>query len=353
MTQPSKPPKPRKHSSTLGANKKTRLPAAARPKPDSAATASLLHPRNRHQGRYDFGLLAKDTPELAAFITLNPYGEQSIDFADPAAVKTLNRALLKTFYGIEHWDIPEHYLCPPIPGRADYIHYLADLLAQSNAGVIPRGPTVRALDIGVGANGIYPLIGHSEYGWRFLGSDIDSVALASVNAIIQANRGLAAGIEVRRQMSHTHTFKGLLTAQERFDLTLCNPPFHASQQEAQIGSQRKWRGLGKAQPRHKAAMLNFGGQNNELWCQGGEALFIRRMIEESADVRSQVLWFSTLVSKESNLPGVYRSLEKVNAVDVRTVQMAQGQKKSRFVAWTFLNASAQQAWCEHSLCQRD
>lgn len=344
MTQPSKPSTSRKHSSTRDSNKKARLPAAARSKPDSVATASLLHPRNRHQGRYDFDLLAKNTPELTAFIILNPYGEQSINFADPAAVKTLNRALLQTFYGVEHWDIPDNYLCPPIPGRADYIHYLADLLAQSNAGVIPRGPTVHALDIGVGANGIYPIIGHSEYGWRFLGSDIDSVALASVNAVIQANRGLAEGIEVRQQMSPAHTFKGLLTTQERFDLTLCNPPFHASQQEAQSGSQRKWRGLGKSQPGHKAPMLNFGGQNNELWCQGGEALFVRRMIEESTDVCSQVLWFSTLISKESNLPDVYRSLEKVNAVEVRTVQMAQGQKKSRFVAWTFLNASAQQAW---------
>jgi 23S rRNA (adenine1618-N6)-methyltransferase len=318
-----------------------------RRKADSAATASLLHPRNRHQGRYDLGLLTKDTPELAAFITLNPYGEQSIDFSDPTAVKTLNRALLKTFYNVDHWDVPDNYLCPPVPGRADYIHYLADLLAQSNAGVIPRGPTVQVLDVGVGANGIYPIIGHSEYGWRFLGSDIDSEALASVSAIIQANHRLADGIEVRRQMSPTHMFKGLLNAQERFDLTLCNPPFHASQQEAQSGSQRKWRGLGKYRPGDKAPRLNFGGQNNELWCPGGEALFVRRMIEESTDVGSQVLWFSTLISKESNLPNVYRSLEKVDAAEVRTVQMAQGQKKSRFVAWTFLDASAQQAWCKH------
>lgn len=288
--------------------------------------------------------MIKDTPELAAFVFLNPHGNESIDFANPAAVKTLNRALLKSFYGIEHWDIPANYLCPPIPGRADYVHYLADLLASNTTGIIPRGATVRVLDIGVGANAIYPLIGHAEYGWQFLGSDIDANALASAQTIIHANHGLSTAIKLRRQKSHKHVFQGLLSVNDYFDLTLCNPPFHMSQEEALSGTRRKWRGLGKAVPKQTTSTLNFGGQNTELWCEGGEALFIRRMIEESTTVSSQVLWFSTLVSKASNLPGVLYALRKANAFDVRTVEMAQGQKKSRFVAWTFLSAAAQEAW---------
>ncbi|MCQ9616077.1 23S rRNA (adenine(1618)-N(6))-methyltransferase RlmF [Paenalcaligenes niemegkensis] len=304
----------------------------------------MLHPRNRHQGRYDFARLIKDTPELAAFVFLNPYGNQSIDFADPGAVKLLNRALLKTYYNIKHWDIPVNYLCPPIPGRADYVHHLADLLATNNAGIIPSGATVRVLDIGVGANAIYPLIGHAEYGWAFLGSDIDAVALTSARTIIQANPGFSTAIKLRQQKSHKHIFQDLLGANDYFDLTLCNPPFHTSREDALSGTRRKWRGLGKAVPKQTTSALNFGGQSTELWCEGGEALFIRRMIEESTSIRSQVLWFSTLVSKESNLPGLLHALRKVNAFDVRTVEMTQGQKKSRFIAWTFLNAAAQQAW---------
>ena len=58
----------------------------------------------------------------------------------------LNRALLKADYGIDFWDIPPNYLCPPIPGRVDYIHHLADLLARSNNNEIPRGPQIKALD---------------------------------------------------------------------------------------------------------------------------------------------------------------------------------------------------------------
>ena len=140
-----------------------------------------LHPRNRHRGRYDFPQLADALPALKPFLKPNPYdaAELTIDFADPAAVKTLNAALLSHFYGVAHWDIPAHYLCPPIPGRADYLHHVADLLAAGNGGGIPRGNATRILDIGVGANCIYPLIGQHEYGWRFVGTDIDPVTIAA------------------------------------------------------------------------------------------------------------------------------------------------------------------------------
>ena len=102
-----------------------------------------MHSRNKHVGRYDFEALTKSVPDLAAFVTLNPLKERTIDFANPAAVKALNRGLLKTFYGVSHWDIPPGYLCPPVPGRADYIHYAADLLSSLNEGTIPRGDCVR------------------------------------------------------------------------------------------------------------------------------------------------------------------------------------------------------------------
>ncbi len=324
-------------SSSKRGNSTAKLPTPSKP-------AALLHPRNRHQGRYDFDALIKDTPELSTFVFVNPYGDKSIDFANPAAVKTLNRALLKSFYGIAHWNIPANYLCPPIPGRADYVHYLADLLASKNKGVIPRDAAVRVLDIGIGANAIYPLIAHAEYGWQFLGSDIDANALTSARTTIHANPGLSAAIKLRQQKSPAHIFKGVLGTNDYFDLTLCNPPFHSSQEEALSSNQRKWRGLGKAEPNQRTAKLNFGGQNTELWCDGGEALFIRRMIEESTTVSKQVFWFSSLVSKASNLPDVLSALKKAKAFEVKTVEMTQGQKQSRFVAWTFLDAAEQENW---------
>ena len=309
----------------------------------SAPQKPTFHPRNRHQGRYDFPQLIKASPDLAQFVILNPYGKQSIDFANPQAVKVFNRALLRSLYGIEHWNIPDGYLCPPIPGRADYLHGLADLLAEDNRGEIPHGASVRALDIGVGANCVYPLLGHSDYRWQFLGSDIDPQALAAATAIVQANK-LGKGISLRQQVNPRFILQGLLGAEERFAVTLSNPPFHASLEEATRGSQRKWRALGKADPKRKLPVLNFGGQNNELWCEGGEIRFVTQLINESVAVAEQVLWFSTLVSKASNLPAIQAALKKVKAVDVRVVEMGQGQKQSRFVAWTFLSEPQRQAW---------
>ena len=158
-----------------------------------------LHYRNKHRGRYDFAELIKSCPELANFVNLNQFQDQSVDFTDPLAVKTLNRALLIHFYGISLWDIPDGFLCPPIPGRADYLHYAADLLADTE-GLVPTGKNVKVLDIGVGANCVYPLIGHSEYGWSFVGSEIDHLAIRSAKNIIDAN-GLSKFITIRKQRS--------------------------------------------------------------------------------------------------------------------------------------------------------
>ncbi|MBV4530177.1 23S rRNA (adenine(1618)-N(6))-methyltransferase RlmF [Pseudomonas sp. SWRI107] len=304
-----------------------------------------LHPRNRHQGRYDFPALIKAHPDLARFTITNPYGNPSIDFANPEAVRVFNRALLKAQYGIAHWDIPADYLCPPIPGRADYIHVLADLLGEDNAGEVPRGAQVRALDIGVGANCIYPLLGHSDYRWRFVGTDIDAVALASANAIVQANK-LDKAISLRLQAQPRHILSGLLQDGERFEVTLCNPPFHASREEATRGSQRKWKNLGKQDPKRKLPVLNFGGQNNELWCEGGEIRFVTQLVNESVQYAQQVLWFSSLVSKASNLPAIEAALKKVGAKALRTLEMGQGQKQSRLVAWSFHDDEARIAWLQ-------
>lgn len=299
---------------------------------------SGLHPRNKHRGRYDFAQLILVNPDLALFVKANAYNDPSIDFSNPLAVKALNQALLKQFYAINFWDIPTHYLCPPIPGRADYVHNLADLLASMNPNELPQGHNIRVLDIGVGANVIYPLIGHREYGWRFVGADIDKNALKNAQNIIDAN-ALSEEIVLRLQPSPDSIFQGIIQQDEFYHLTMCNPPFHASLAEAQAGTQRKWRGLGKGltkdSAKQKNLVLNFGGQKNELYCDGGEQAFISTMITQSQQFAKQCLWFTTLVSKATTLPNVYRALKKVNAIEVKTIEMTQGQKQSRFVAWTF------------------
>ena len=120
---------------------------------------------------------------------------------------------------------------------------------------------------------------------------------------------------------------------ESYDATMCNPPFHVSAAAARAGSERKRRNLGQAED----AALNFGGQQQELWCEGGEVAFILRMIAESKQFGRQVKWFTTLVSRGDNLPPLYRALTEAGAVKVVKKEMAQGQKQSRFIAWSFMD----------------
>jgi 23S rRNA (adenine1618-N6)-methyltransferase len=303
-----------------------------------------LHRRNRHSGRYDFTQLTAVHPELAAFVTKSPRDESTIDFSNPEAVKALNCALLKRFYGVSKWDVPSGYLCPPIPGRADYLHHLADLLGGSNAGVVPHGEEIRVLDVGVGANCIYPIIGHGEYGWSFVGSDVDPAAIASAKQIVAWNDKLCGAIEIRQQPSSKNIFGGLLISDEVFDASMCNPPFHASLAEAEAGTRRKWNNLGMGTGKKQPPNLNFGGKESELCYPGGEAGFVRLMIDESARIGTRVFWFSTLISKEATLPGVYAALKKANVFEWKTLEMSQGQKKSRVVAWTFLNEKQREEW---------
>lgn len=307
------------------------------PKTSTASVKAQLHSRNRHRHGYNFPQLVKILPELAPFVRENQYGNLSIDFADPRAVKMLNKALLLHFYQLTYWDIPDNYLCPPVPGRADYIHYLADLLAQDNQGKLLQGKQVKVMDIGVGANVIYPIIGHGEYGWSFVGTDIDATALKVAKLIANSNVGLKHALRCRLQSDKQAIFKHIIEPNEYFTLTMCNPPFYASKQEAQANNRKKVQNLTKSVKQPMPITRNFAGQDNELWCEGGEGEFICNMIVESKQYQRQCLWFSSLVAKKETLTILTKQLKVVGATQVKIINMAQGQKISRLIAWTFID----------------
>ena len=301
-----------------------------------------LHIRNKHRERYDFKSLVETCPELAQYVKLNIYDDESIDFANPEAVKMLNKALLKRYYDISEWEIPENYLCPPIPGRADYIHHAADLLGSDNYGRIPSGQKIKCLDIGIGANCVYPIVGVKEYDWFFTGAEIDPVAISSANKIIESNPVLTGKVEIRLQPQPNDIFFGIIQKDERFDLSVCNPPFHASLADAQAGTLRKLNNLNAEKTTDP--VLNFGGQGSELWCKGGEEKFIENMIRQSKLFSANCLWFSTSVSKQTHLKAIYAALERVEAIEVKTIPMGQGNKSGRIVAWTFFTAEDKKEW---------
>jgi 23S rRNA (adenine1618-N6)-methyltransferase len=178
----------------------------------------------------------------------------------------------------------------------------------------------------------------SLFGWRFVATDAQEASVRWAERLVRENPSLAGRVECRWQADTRKIFEGVVSAGERFSVSVCNPPFHTSAEEADAGTRRKLRNLGAVAGRRAAdgrPVLNFGGRGNELWCEGGEAGFVRRMIRESAARPGLCGWFTTLVSKSGRLPELEAELARVGAVDVRVLGMRHGEKISRVLAWRF------------------
>lgn len=298
---------------------------------ESPQQKKQLHPRNLHNKGYDFQKLQRVYPALTAYMVETPGGTASIDFADPMAVIELNKALLKQYYQIDQWSLPKNSLCPPIPGRADYIHYLADLLAEDNGGEIPTGEKVSILDIGTGTSCIYPILGQRIYKWNFVGTDIDESAITHAQSIIKSNGGLKKQIELRIQRNKEFIFESAISVNDKFHAVICNPPFYKSREDNWQKSTRKFSNLNKKQV--KPTVQNFGGHPNELWCEGGEKQFVRTMIYESMKFKDQLGWVTALISDKQNLKPLVAVLEYNKASKVKVINMLQGNKAMRILAW--------------------
>ena len=282
-----------------------------------------LHPRNKHKNGYNFDVLTKHNKNLASFVTNNNHGTLTIDFSDPKAVKELNSTLLEVHYGVKKWIFPDENLCPPIPGRVDYMHYISDLLSDSNCT-----ENITILDIGTGATCIYPLLGVKEYDWNFVATDIELDSLDTAQDIISDNN-LEAKILLRQQFTEANILKGIIEKGDSFSAVVCNPPFYKSEQEAKGANARKSRNLGNN------AVRNFSGNNNELWYPGGEKPFLHNYLYQSSLYKDISVWFTSLVSKKETIKSLQKSGEKLKVKTMKIIPMHQGNKVTRIVAWQF------------------
>ena len=294
-------------------------------------TFTTMHPQNPYCKRYDLKRLAKHYVPLKEYIVLNPIGEETIDFSSSSAVYALNKALLLADFKLEDYHLPGGYLIPPIPGRLDYLLHVQDFLSEKFN--VAKDAKLHGLDIGTGANGIYCILAAQHFNWMMVGTESDAKAVEIAIANKRYTKGLQDKFEIRHQEHKSFLFKNIIQPHERFDFTICNPPFHGSREEALKGSIRKFKNLGGTTDK-KEFSLNFEGQANELWCNGGEALFIKRLIKESILFKDQVKVFTSLVAKADNLHKIEKYLKKVKA-SYHIISMAQGHKKGRYILWWF------------------
>ncbi|KAL3156172.1 hypothetical protein ABBQ32_012459 [Trebouxia sp. C0010 RCD-2024] len=167
--------------------------------PSSNRSKLAMHPRNKYADHLpDFTALGQAFPELQIHLSLHQ-GKATIDFKKPAACKALTKALLQHDFAIT-WDVPDGQLVPPVTNRANYIHWLEDLLVLSPP--LNTEPVI-GLDVGCGANCIYPLLGAALNGWRFVGTDITDIAIEWAKKNVSSNPNLAKLIEIR-QTGHSN-----------------------------------------------------------------------------------------------------------------------------------------------------
>ncbi|GBE58592.1 23S rRNA methyltransferase [Babesia ovata] len=423
---------------------------------------SYMHHRSRHTKRDDFIALSRISPVLKRHLVPNSKCKSTAckqimhhyDFSHPDAVYHLSRAILKTTYGLNfylpcgcpndscdpslsaegagedgdthpgdaaHIDV-KRYLAPSIPGRADYLHYVADLLHVShnlpdpppegtdaahhgpaNIGFedIPRGQKVKVLDVGTGANCIYPLLGCTDYGWSFIASEINSESLNLAKRNLTSNN-ITDIVDLRHQKEPLRMFTGILQPDEFVYLTMCNPPFHASLDRTNLNPRVSTCGtINELVFQHDDVTtftidgvdplnlqnVRFGvtGQVNYTFSSNprerGDLAFVEIMLVESRFFAHNVLWFTSLVARLSTLKRIkshiqadmrryHASNEKqvafldarasdllrgegdtsgcednfhipvsnLHVCELRTFTLSQGRQARWVIAWTYFNA---------------
>jgi len=286
-----------------------------------------IHPRSVYASvKPDFAALAKHYPGLALRVKVSEDGKASIDFKDSRATKELTRALLHNDHKLDWW-IPEGHLIPPLTNRLNYIYWLEDLLTLSKPA---GGSTVIGLDIGCGANCIYPLLGASVFGWRFVGTDITDSGVLWAQRNVACNSDVKDLVQVRKvagTMPGRPAPSGMLLnamaaepsgAQPRFHFCMCNPPFFKSMHEAGRNPETA-----------------HGGTDHEMVCKGGELVFVKAMVDESMELKEQVHWYTSMLGKKSTLKEIRKYLHELKVPVVRSTHFFQGETSRWAVGWSF------------------
>lgn len=296
-----------------------------------------IHPRNKYsENPPDFNLLASLYPSFQPFVFYTRDGKPRIDWTDFNATRELTKVLLQHDHAVKWW-IPDGQLCPTVPNRSNYIHWIQDLLSSDIIAKINTSGNnrVRGFDIGTGANCIYPLLGASLLGWSFVGSDVTDVALEWAERNVNSNPHISELIEIRKAVDAHQTVDvttdltkdqsghpvllGTVGDDEHFDFCMCNPPFFESMEEAGLN------------PRTAC-----GGTSEEMVCPGGERAFIMRIIDDSVVLKQAFRWYTSMVGRKANLKVLVSKLWEVGASVVKTTEFVQGETCRWGLAWSFL-----------------
>ena len=270
----------------------------------------------------DFSLLIKKFPELTKYTLLkNEDGEYSFNWSDNKLSLLITKCILDFYFKIKYYSIPNNFLIPPVPSRLNYINLIKTLLISFNILTSKEENEIIGIDIGTGANLIYPLLGYSLYKWKFICSEINNEAFENSIKIIKENK-LEEYIKLIKQKYKNYIFVGIINREKKYTFSICNPPYYDYEDEI------------KKEDKNKNCEYNF----DEIYYKNGEVGFFNKYFQESLCYSKNIFLFTYLIGKKSNAEKIYDQISEdknIKYCDMKKIKT--GNNIRYIIFWTFFN----------------
>ena len=267
----------------------------------------------------DFLILIKEFPELKKYIIKHDekIEEFSFDWSNNDLSLLMTKSILNYYFNIKYYDIPKGFLIPPVPSRLNYLNLINELIKDI------KKENIIGVDIGTGANIIYPILGNSLYNWKFICSEINNESYNNAKLILQKNN-LEENINLIKQENKNNIFVSIINQENKYTFSMCNPPYYDYEQEIKIEDKKR------------DTEYNF----DEVYYEKGELGFFERYFEESICYKKNIFLFTILIGKKSNSEIIYDKINSYNNIiklcDIKKIMT--GNNVRYIIYWSFYNS---------------
>ena len=271
----------------------------------------------------DFLTLIKEFPELKKYILKqNEDNEEEFqfDWSNNELSLLMDKSILNYYFNIKYYDIPKGFLIPPIPSRINYINLINSIITKLIKDIDIKN--IIGIDIGTGANIIYPILGYSIYKWKFICTEINKEAYNNAKLILQKNN-LENNINIIKQNNKDNIFISILNRENKYIFSMCNPPYYNYENEI------------KLEDKKRDNEYNF----DEIYYKNGEFGFFQRYFEESICYKNNVFLYTILIGKKINAENIYDKLSSYNDI-IKIYNMQKiltGNNVRYIIYWSFFN----------------
>ena len=271
----------------------------------------------------DFLTLIKEFPELKKYILKqNEDNEEEFqfDWSNNELSLLMDKSILNYYFDIKYYDIPKGFLIPPIPSRINYINLINSIITKLINDIDIKN--IIGIDIGTGANIIYPILGYSIYKWKFICTEINKEAYNNAKLILQKNN-LENNINIIKQNNKDNIFISILNRENKYIFSMCNPPYYNYENEI------------KLEDKKRDNEYNF----DEIYYKNGEYGFFQRYFEESICYKNNVFLYTILIGKKINAENIYDKLSSYSDI-IKIYNMQKiltGNNVRYIIYWSFFN----------------